>query len=290
VKVYNYFNLRWVDGYSFVSDAPNNINSLVKDVAERAIPSNETPTIQVVFDRKTSMQVALLRATVSNHKTHRNVRFLHAFVVQTDEDLYETADLVSSFLEIYTTNVRASIENLYSQLSMMEKSDQGRQILERYYIRRVTSRTIIPPREMDIQEIYPDEEVSVVGDNIKSAPKAQKTTASYLRDQGVKLLTLRNSLILMLLLVTLTQFLIIVGGILGQEPTLSKLYQGCLAGEVPNGQKIQYIESKDYDVNFFCENKQVRVRIHDAQPAHSVGEFKVELLSNGSANFNWREP
>jgi hypothetical protein len=298
MKIYNYFNLRWVEGYSFVSDAPNSVNILVEEISKKVIPSNERPIIQVAFDRNSSMQIAILKTNIFNPRIRRNVDFLHAFAFRNEESLRRANDLVSSFLNMYGTNVKSSIEDLYLKLSSMEKSNQGRQILEQYYITEVVNGSTIIPSGIDVEEIPADEEISADKISNEHLPEIIENSSLKVRSQRSgslslqsRLLPLQKYLILVLLFVVVIQFLMIMWRAHTQEATLSQIYQDCLSGRITNTeQKIQYITSKDYAVNFFCQDKQLRVRIFNIQRNAVVKEFNVKLSNKDNVNFYWEEP
>jgi hypothetical protein len=302
MKVYNYFNLRWVEGYSFVSDAPNSVNILVEEISRKVIASNERPIIQIVFDKTSSMQVALLKTNIFNSRIRRNVNFLHAFAFKNEESVYRKNDLVSSFLHVYGPDVKSSIESLYLKLSSMEKSAQGRQILERYYVNEVVSESIIIPIGIDVENIPADEEVETAKISDEHLPEITKNSSLKAHFQRSELsqrnaylslrsifFSLQKHLVLVLLFVVLIQFLVIVWRAHTQETTLGQLYQSCLSGKITTAeQKIQYVDSKDYVINFFCKDKQLRLKIFDIQK-NIVNEFNVKLSNKDNVSFYWEE-
>jgi hypothetical protein len=89
--------------------------------------------------------------------------------------------------------------------------------------------------------------------------------------------------------VVLIQFLVIIWRAHTQETTLGQLYQSCLSGKITTAeQKIQYVDSKDYVINFFCKDKQLRLKIFDIQK-NIVNEFNVKLSNKDNVSFYWEE-
>lgn len=141
--IYNYFNLRWKDGYRYVSDAPNRINNFVESNLQLSIPDDVS--IKNYFDSERLMQVAVLKVNLLDERTARNVNYIHAIVMDEIEQPYKTEGIVFSFIDLYgseRSEIKLSVENLYARLSGLEKSDEGREILSSYRINRINDQEI----------------------------------------------------------------------------------------------------------------------------------------------------
>lgn len=135
MRVWNYYNLRWLSGYDFVSDAPYNLHLIIEKLAEAVAMGERGPSIEVTFDG--SRYFCVLKSLVYVDRESRYANYIHAFVVENGLNQSLTyRKLGSVFLQVYGEDIQKVIEEIYSTLSHEEKSDKGRDFLRRFSIHK----------------------------------------------------------------------------------------------------------------------------------------------------------
>lgn len=134
-RLYNFFNLRWTDGYSHVSDAPAEVIVDLEAIMAQQPPavSNATITTQRVRvggHRDASLGILKLDVDVGGRRCSYN----HVLVLASGYAPLPGERWLQIVRERYGTNVEIRIQALYEQLARLEKAD-GRHALEPLEIR-----------------------------------------------------------------------------------------------------------------------------------------------------------
>ncbi|MCG8419063.1 MAG: hypothetical protein MJE77_14100 [Proteobacteria bacterium] len=131
VEIYNYFQVRWEDGYGFVSDAPKAINLLVSDDIESRTREGKSYFLSWSHDE---LYIALVKHESYLPPLERNAAFVHVFVVQSSTALTMDEEAVrSAFEEVHGIPVGERIHQLHEDLCVLKKAN-GRSRLSAYHI------------------------------------------------------------------------------------------------------------------------------------------------------------
>jgi len=152
MKLYNYFQVRWLNGYSYVSDAPNNINLFIESLQDKLRPEGEAVTIGYSFDEKTSISYGILVFQVFIKAIKRNCNYYHvvAYCGSDARSLNKEA-FKKLFTLIYGENIESEITAIYNRVSTLEKS-KGRFILDKYCANRDSLNMVAAVYKQEFQE------------------------------------------------------------------------------------------------------------------------------------------
>lgn len=295
MSIFNYINLRWKNGYDFFSDAPININNLVKDYAEQ-LDSMKGPVIHFTYDRKYTAHVLLLTACTYNTTIQREVSYMHSIVVFDEKEHYLTQNLAVTFLKVYGKDVQSKIEILCNSVSSIQKNDYGRGVLRKYFI-----------SEEDLRNIHKFEKLShsVVLEKISK----NKNKEFFGKNLLVSECTIYLSNIWSLFNKTFSRFKPLIKGIFllfivlflsviirntiandtlsnkthpvnkKEESGFRRLYQDCLEGKSEKRKyDIQHVKTTAYSVKLYCENKKVLVSIYRKSDVKVENIFATEVI------------
>jgi outer membrane murein-binding lipoprotein Lpp len=137
MKIYNYFRVRWHSGYSFVGDAPNKINLFLEDLIFHHTPECSSLYLGVFNDESQSLAGCILKLTTYIEAPNRNAIYSHAFVIEQAQEFLKShrlEELGKVFVATYGDQIEQKIRDLSNELGWIEKSDEGRKILEKLYI------------------------------------------------------------------------------------------------------------------------------------------------------------
>lgn len=146
MMVSNHFDVRWVDGYSAVSDVPSSLAATIEKLAAD-LPSShdriELAVREVLRPDGTPVAVGLLRFVVNVSSTPRPLGFLHAAVLPAGycADLDRWRSLVT---RRYGTHPEERIRTLYEELAESTK-ETGRDRLLTLAIRIDDVRELLEP-------------------------------------------------------------------------------------------------------------------------------------------------
>jgi hypothetical protein len=150
VIVANHFDVRWVDGYSAVSDVPSSLAAVIEKLAAD-LPSSDDRIELAVRDVRRSdgsmVWIGLLRFVVAVSSTPRPLGFLHAVVLPSSYclDLDRWRALVA---RRYGAHPEDRIRTLYEELAESTK-DSGRDRLHALAIRPEDVHELIEPLRDD---------------------------------------------------------------------------------------------------------------------------------------------
>lgn len=134
-RIYNFFNLRWTDGYSHVSDAPTDVIVDLEAVMAQqpSTVSNASITTQrtrVGGHRDASLGILKLDVDVGG----RRCSYSHVLVLASGYAPLPGDRWVRIIRDRYGADVESRIQTLYEQLARLEKAD-GRHELEPLEVR-----------------------------------------------------------------------------------------------------------------------------------------------------------
>jgi hypothetical protein len=156
MMVSNHFDVRWVDGYSAVSDVPSSLAAMIEKLAADLPSSHDRIELAVREVRRpdgTTAWVGLLRFVVAVSSAPRPLGFLHAAVLPTSYrvDLDGWRTLVA---RRYGAHPEERIRTLYEELAESTK-DIGRDRLHALAIRPEDVRELLAPLEDDEAPLPP---------------------------------------------------------------------------------------------------------------------------------------
>jgi len=134
-RIYNFFNLRWTDGYSHVSDAPTEVivdleAIMAQQPSAVSNASITTQRVQVGGHHDASLGILKLDVDVGGRRCSYN----HVLVLASGYAPLPGDRWLRIIRDRYGTDVESRIQTLYEQLARLEKAD-GRHELEPLAIR-----------------------------------------------------------------------------------------------------------------------------------------------------------
>ncbi|HXH04346.1 MAG TPA: hypothetical protein VNN09_13665 [Candidatus Competibacteraceae bacterium] len=135
MPLYNYFNLRWAEGYSYVSDAPNRYNILIESQIGTGGNGEEGGSVEVIYNEASRLYLGVLKCTLYLPALERPATYLHVVVIDElpKEHRFNADCLLATFRERYGEDVEAAIAALYNELALLSKAE-GRGRLRPYEI------------------------------------------------------------------------------------------------------------------------------------------------------------
>ena len=134
LKIYNYFYIRWADGYNYISDGPNKINLLIEAWALKKNPQSSKSSIEYFFDQNNNITFGLLIMRVYVNDIKRNCNYYHVVAIPGEKPVCEET-IHQLFSGVYDSNVDNEVQTIYQQASQMTKK-KGRHIFEKFFINR----------------------------------------------------------------------------------------------------------------------------------------------------------
>ena len=152
MTVTNHFELRWVDGYGAVSDAPSELAVMIEELADR-LPSSQDRVELAVRDVRLpdgdEARIGLLQLHVAVPSEQRPVAFLHAAVLPPGHRLDEEGwrALVA---RRYGARPEERIREIYEELAVTTK-DKGKDRLRALEIRPDDLREVLGTRPSSLK-------------------------------------------------------------------------------------------------------------------------------------------
>lgn len=124
MTLYNYFNLRWAEGYSYVSDAPNQYNILVESQVGSGVSAEEGGSVEVIYDAPNRLYLGVLKCNLFLSVLGRHAAYQHVVIIDqlAPEQQFDLDCLIAVLRQRYGDDIERAVAELYNRLTVLSKA------------------------------------------------------------------------------------------------------------------------------------------------------------------------
>ncbi len=134
MKIFNYIEARWKDGYDSVSDMPSHMVFMVNNKLKYLSHKNDDSLVQVDVDDDRKFYIYILQHTSYLNGPQRKARYVHVVVIENAESaLLSNGIATSVFHCCYGTDLIGEIDKIHNEISLLSKVN-NHNLLEHKFI------------------------------------------------------------------------------------------------------------------------------------------------------------